>query len=423
MENHVIRIMFLYPFFFLVPRITLAQEQDTPVDVCRKKASADVDEMDQFFTCKKKGYDYASRLTKHTEVEISYAFDDIFYSTVTGIYLSGVMLMEWQDDNFIWNDTYPSYIRSRNVAGLWKPEIYMDALSNYDSDKRLFRQPVISQLTGGGVHITRTGTVFLMYETMLTVLCPHQDLKYFPYDMQTCRLELFTAQNVSFKVRNNSDIYALRPIMTGYQILAYNVSTAESSVYIDVTFLRYDHMFWIKLYMPNLGLCIFLLLPLWLSPANILRLVLPTLSFMATMYQMQTLATMIPDSRIYSGDILMLDFYRNLLILSLLLLVHNFYSCLIHRRKVFLPARLNRFYAKLYSMEFCKKLTQAETYLEVEKQQSEENTENLEAIFHTWSELLRLVDVILLPLILSVEVFSYIPTIYFTSSSKYEHLG
>jgi hypothetical protein len=43
-------------------------------------------------------------------------------------------------------------------------------------------------------------------------------------------------------------------------------------------------------------------------------------------------------------------------------------------------------------------------------QETPENTENLEATFHTWSELLRVVDMGLFLVILPVEMYFYLPT-------------
>uniref|UniRef100_A0A8D8SP09 Neurotransmitter-gated ion-channel ligand-binding domain-containing protein n=1 Tax=Cacopsylla melanoneura TaxID=428564 RepID=A0A8D8SP09_9HEMI len=399
---------------------------------CRSKTSIDVDFNEQIMGCLRKSIDYNVYLNQTIDVNINILTENIFFSDrVHVFYFFGRIGLSWNDPNLRWskNDFPQGTVITRFNPGLWKPDLYVNALTNFDSGRRLANNPVVSQASTGAMIISNTGTVMFHSEITLWAYCPQTDFTYFPYDVKECRIELFSPSNIRLVTRGINLInpfYLSSPSDLSYQLLATNLTSGpsdnggngSSSVILYFKMLRFDESHNVKLHTPNLGLCLFLLIPLWLSPRNPLRLILPTICFLFTLYQMQLLNTMLGKS-VFAGPILMLDFYQAIIIISLLMIIHNFYSCLIWRRKVFLPTPLNRFYAHLYANNWFKQLTEARSYFEFE-QDCQENTENLEAIFHTWSELLRLVDVLLIIIVMGVEVFYYRQTIFIGSSPLYQ---
>ncbi|KAL1450700.1 hypothetical protein WDU94_003033 [Cyamophila willieti] len=386
------------------------------------KTSSDVDMNEAVIDCLRKTVDYNVYLNQTMEVTINILTENIFYYDRRDLfYFFGRIGLTWNDPNLRWTkEDFPQEtVITRFNTGLWKPDLYLNALTNFDSNRRLANNPVVSSASTGAMIITNTGTVMFQSEITLGLFCPQTDLTYFPYDVKECRMELFSPSKISLVTRGINPLYVSSPSDLSHQILASNLTLGprtnggkgSSSVVLYFKLLRFDEKHHIKLHTPNLGLCIFLLIPLWLSPRNPLRLILPTVSFLFTLYQIELLNTMVSRKVVFAGPILMLDFYQAIIILSLLMIIHNFYSSLIWRRKVFLPAPLNQFYAHLYSNNWFKKLTEARSYFEFE-QDYLENSENLETIFHTWSELLRLVDVLLIAIVLVVEVYYYRQTMF-----------
>ncbi|KAI5716844.1 hypothetical protein M8J76_013350 [Diaphorina citri] len=374
---------------------TLAAQEATPAvgRACGGNSSTHVNKDKQFLQCLLKSYDWKSKLSSRTEVTIAVHVQDVVYIQIYGIL----------------------YI---NPVGVWKPEIYLNKLSNYGTDRRISYGPLVSDRSGGAMEISGSGKVRYHLESILMIACPRTDLSLFPFEVNECRLELFSPLNVTFKLKPETTLvspYNQKHSVSTHQIVDSSITVGslrkkdtQTSLLLYLKLVRFEEVFNIKLHAPNLGLCILLLIPLWLSPANVLRLILPTLSFLFTLYQLQTLHAFLWNT-FFAEKILMLEFYRSITVLSLLMLAHNFYSCLFWRRKLFLPAPLNRMYAQLYALDVCKKLTHVETYLEIERE-TPENTENLEATFHTWSELLRVVDMGLFLVILPVEMYFYLPT-------------
>ncbi|KAI5718754.1 hypothetical protein M8J77_026447 [Diaphorina citri] len=402
---------------------TLVAQEATPAvgHACGGNSSTHVNKDKQFLQCLLKSYDWKSKLSSRTEVTIAFHVQDVVYIQMYGIlYMSGDFAMEWQDDNFTWgkNDFVRRTLLLRNPVGVWKPEIYLNKLSNYGTDRRISYGPLVSDRSGGAMEISGSGKVRYHLESILMIACPRTDLSRFPFEVNECCLELFSPLNVTFKLKPETTLvspYNQKHSVSTHQIVDSSITVGslrkkdtQTSLLLYLKLVRFEEVFNIKLHAPNLGLCILLLIPLWLSPANVLRLILPTLSFLFTLYQLQTLHAFLWNT-FFAEKILMLEFYRSITVLSLLMLAHNFYSCLFWRRKLFLPAPLNRMYAQLYALDVCKKLTHVETYLEIERE-TPENTENLEATFHTWSELLRVVDMGLFLVILPVEMYFYLPT-------------
>ncbi|XP_044729462.1 uncharacterized protein LOC123292814 [Chrysoperla carnea] len=281
-----------------------------------------------------------------TKINVGFTFNYFDFNqwdnTVT---IAHWLVLRWTDDHLTWNPDLFDGIKeiNVNVDELWMPDLTIYNPSGmYNSE---ITHPSIN------CDLQHTGFIVCVIPNSYYTLCKSNHLN-FPYDEHECTLRfgslLYTKKNVEFKI----------PKMQGYlgtlnnKNLEWKVINATGKIkerHIDLNdtmqeiaytfrFARHATVLEATLIVPMLVLIVFTILPFFLSPIENERFTLIIFNIFAHI----TIFYQIPWTIPHSGDTtpLIVSFYRDSLIISILVLFESAIVCWFDKKSTQIPDSL-----------------------------------------------------------------------------------
>ncbi|KAI5713386.1 hypothetical protein M8J75_016001 [Diaphorina citri] len=331
-------------FCFLISSVQFKKVRGD--DVCKSKANT-TNPWQELKTCLFKGYNpKAVPLQgdqKSLTVNIAFILKDIYFQDVSSeasLYM--IMDMNWTDPFLKWNpkdfgDISKLVLTQGDAMKIWTPmftSAYTYRFGGQKGTDDLFRVSMLE--------VNSEGKVVFSDVVNMNSIC-EGDLTLFPFDKYECGSVLM------------SDDFEKEVV---FQILD-KVGTEDLSItliYLTVAISRKTGTHIIAFHLPAIGLILLLLLPLWIAANSMTRFFYPLVVIFGSLFQIDAISSLMQmPSLYYNQPVNLVSFYRDLMMVSLLVLVESMVSALLWTNKP-LPQYLNTVYDQISNLPAINKL-------------------------------------------------------------------
>uniref|UniRef100_A0A8D8TL53 5-hydroxytryptamine receptor 3B n=1 Tax=Cacopsylla melanoneura TaxID=428564 RepID=A0A8D8TL53_9HEMI len=298
-------------------------------------------------SCLLKDYDSKLRPVNATDIYLEF---DLEYLSLDGdkISMAGPIYMSWDDERLAYDSDFynvDGVELNLPLTSIWTPPLMskVSAGRGYTSSS-----PVLGSSEGYYLYSDALGRVNLFEMISLYGLCHNPDYSFYPFDVHNCTAYInIPDPGIMFThslggVDNGARYHEYYDIVQEFNVTSIQDSTGTLMQY-NIVFRRHTTMFIILLHVPILAFLLFNFISLWLSPNHLLRLGLPVASFCGSLYQLNNITILIKEqntdqdafSVVGEKPLHIVLLYRNIIVLSLLVLLENsIYSLLGLERKM-----------------------------------------------------------------------------------------
>ncbi|KAI5754815.1 hypothetical protein M8J77_011744 [Diaphorina citri] len=367
-------------FCFLISSVQFKKVRGD--DVCKSKANT-TNPWQELKTCLFKGYNpKAVPLQgdqKSLTVNIAFILKDIYFQDVSSeasLYM--IMDMNWTDPFLKWNpkdfgDISKLVLTQGDAMKIWTPmftSAYTYRFGGQKGTDDLFRVSMLE--------VNSEGKVVFSDVVNMNSIC-EGDLTLFPFDKYECGSVLMSDDfekevvfqildkgkyvnkssfDMSLYTKNHLEIESSK-IMIDTSSRSYEAGTEDLSItliYLTVAISRKTGTHIIAFHLPAIGLILLLLLPLWIAANSMTRFFYPLVVIFGSLFQIDAISSLMQmPSLYYNQPVNLVSFYRDLMMVSLLVLVESMVSALLWTNKP-LPQYLNTVYDQISNLPAINKL-------------------------------------------------------------------
>lgn len=384
-------------------------------------------------TCLFKGYNPQSiplqGEDKMIDVDLSFSLEDISFNDMSSeatFYL--VMDMNWTDPFLKWDPkdygNISKIILTQNEASkIWSPSLNSAYTYRFGGRKNTDDLFQVSKL-----EVNSEGRVIFNDLISMNSIC-EGDVTDFPFDKYECRSTIMSDNyenevvfhnmgkssnsstlNMSLFTKKHLEVENGRVIIdVSKRVLEPGKEMVFTLVHLSINMARKTGTHILVFHLPAIGFCLLLILPLWIVPDSLARFFYPLVVMFGSIYQIDLITGLIKiASSYYSQPIHLVSFYRDLMLLSLVVFVESMLSSLLWKRKPIHEA-IQKLHERISSYQIVNSLLEHTLFekAEAEALQGTKQERNVEFDGPDLKSLAKLIDRTVFFCLLLVEVGLY----------------